>query len=387
MSSTVFSKKINGAATHALVIGVGHYLHLPGGSGKKKFPQPEGMAQLKSPPASARQFARWLVEEYQSPDRPLASVRLLVSEKTKSAFEFSKKNKVTSKSVGAADIASVEKAIRDWHKLGEENPDHLLLFYFCGHGISNGTDLALLTSDFGSEENGPLNCALDFRRFHSAMEECNARRQCYFIDACRVGSTLLDKNQGYAGKPIFNWTGAKPNPGGRMRAGPIFYSTIAGEPAYARPGKASVFTEALLQSLAGAGAGDEDGPWTIKTTNLQAALHFLMLEASRELGISEQQIPNGDHMQQMTINTVKLPSVPVIVRVQPEQAHEEATLRCENEAFKQKRLPNAAPWRLTIPTGTYSFHADFKNAKYKVTTLINETVRPPYWGKPLKVTP
>jgi hypothetical protein len=292
------------------------------------------MGQLKSPPVSARHFARWIIEEYECTDRPLASVRLLLSDKASTKFEYTSKNKTISKDVGKADIASLQQAIRTWHKLGKENPEHLLLFYFCGHGISDGASLALLTSDFGSDADAPLNSAFDFRRFHMAMEECAARSQCYFIDACRVGSKLLAENQGFAGQPVLNWTGIEPNPGGRMRAGPIFYSTIAGEAAYARPGKPSVFTEALIQSLSGAGAGDEDGPWTVKATNLQAALDFLMKEASRELGLPQQQIPTVESMQQMKMNTISQPKVPVIVRVQPEKAHEQATLRCENGVLK-----------------------------------------------------
>lgn len=172
-----------------------------------------------------------------------------------------------------------------------------------------------------------------------------------------------------------------------MRAGPVFYSTLAGEPAYGRSGQPSVFAEALLQSLAGAGAADEDGPWIIKTTNLQSALDFLMRQASKEMGIAQAQIANADSMQQMQMNTVAQPSVPVVVQLQPEAAHGEATLRCENGAIKQKRQPKEGAWRLTVPTGVYDFHAEFKTAKFKSSSLVNETVRPPYWGKPLKVAP
>jgi hypothetical protein len=50
---------VDGPATHALVIGVGAYPHLIGGTGRTKYN--DGMGQLTSPPISARLFASWLM--------------------------------------------------------------------------------------------------------------------------------------------------------------------------------------------------------------------------------------------------------------------------------------------------------------------------------------
>lgn len=386
MVISVFNRKLQGPATHALVIGVGHYLHLPGGTGKKKFSNNEGMAQLRAPPVSAREFARWLIEKYDCPDRPLSSVTLLVSERNPEEFTCRVGDKPQSFAVPEATMANVEEAIVAWHALGDANPEHLLLFYYCGHGISAGTELALLMSDFGEKPHAPLDGALDFRRFHRNMEECAARQQCFFVDACRVGSTLLKDNQGFAGNPIIHWAGAVANPGGQLRRGPTFFSTLSGASAYARPGKPSIFTQALIECLDGAAAADEDGPWRVKTTRLHEALDFLMLQASQDLKLPQGQIPSSDNLTQVTMNTVAAPLVPVLVRVVPESAHAKATLRCENTERKEKRGPKAIPWRLSVATGKYSFFADYKKKEYTVTPLIDELVRPPYWGKPLKAT-
>lgn len=86
MNAQVFKKRINGAATHAIVIGVGHYLDLPGGKSRKKFAGAGGMRQLKSPPQSAKAMAGWLIEEYKHPKKRLGSVSLLVSEPKQSQF-------------------------------------------------------------------------------------------------------------------------------------------------------------------------------------------------------------------------------------------------------------------------------------------------------------
>src|SRR5688572_29148314 len=69
-SFLVHDAGVGGPATHALVIGVGAYPHLNGGSGRLS-PQHDGMEQLTSPPISARQFASWLMSEFNHPQKPL----------------------------------------------------------------------------------------------------------------------------------------------------------------------------------------------------------------------------------------------------------------------------------------------------------------------------
>ncbi len=389
MSAIVFEdKKVAGPVTHAIVIGVGHYAHLPGGAGNPKFDDPDGLGQLKSPPVSARAFAQWVVESYQNADRPLRSVSLLISEKDPQKFTF-QRGAAAEKSVAVqtATMQNVEDALTEWHALGGKNPDNLLLFYFCGHGIAAGDALALVMEDFGAKPKAPLKGALDFRAFYRGMDECDARHQCYFLDACRVGSTLLKENDGAGTQNPINATGNYDPPGGKLRLGPVFHSTLAGAPAYAQPKRPSVFTAALIESLQGAGSGDEDGPWRVGTTRLQEALDFLMLQASRELEMPQDQIPSTDAAAKIPLNTLDTPAVPVVIRVLPAEAHPKAVLRCESDTRKEKRTPPSEdPWRLSLPAARYKFFADFKNGEHQAQP-VDDWVRPPYWNKPLKVTP
>jgi len=142
MPEPVFHRPVIGAATRALVIGVGHYPSLPGGDGHQ-MKKPEGLQQLQSPPVSAREFARWLIANYQSVDRPLATVQLHISEKDATSFIYEVDRVVHERQPQLADMATVKAAIRHWYTLGNENPDDLMLFYFGGHGLCEG---ALLIS-------------------------------------------------------------------------------------------------------------------------------------------------------------------------------------------------------------------------------------------------
>ena len=142
-----------------------------------------------------------------------------------------------------------------------------------------------------------------------------------------------------------------------------------------------------MQSLGGAGSGDETGPWEVKTARLHQALDFPMREASQVLKMPQAQIPSSDSFAELTLNTLDTPKVPVVVRVQPAEAHALAALRCEGPVKKETRRPSREPWRLSVATGEYSFFADFKTKRYRVNPVIDEIPRPPYWGKPLKVQP
>lgn len=388
MTATILDRKLKGCATHALLIGVGHYAHLPGGSGKSKYAGNEGLGQLKSPPVSAREVAKWFLESFDSPTRPLSSLALLVSEKNPKPLGFTLNGKKKSATPDRADIAGVEKAIREWRKRGDTHEGNLLIFYFCGHGIAAGSELALLMEDFGAVAAAPLDGALNFRGTYRGMDECLAREQVYFIDACRVGSPLLQNNNGAGTRTPVQWTGTVDIPSGKLRLGPTFYSTLPDASAYAKPGEPSVFTQALLAGLDGAGSGNELGDgWKVRTSRLVEAIDYLMGVVSEEFGVPGAQIPSSDAVVRVDLNTLKLPKVPVVVRVNPEVAMPLATLRCENKVVKEIRAPKGKPWRLSLAPDDYNFSAEFKGKQYKTASMVNEAVFPPFWAKPLKVVP
>lgn len=384
MPPTVFFRHVSGPATRALVIGVGHYSSLPGGGGYQ-LKDPEGLQQLQSPPISAREFAGWLISSYQSDRRPLASVQLLISEATPAPFTYDFEGSTVEAAPQNADMATVKQAIWDWYELGNHNPDDLLLFYFCGHGVAEGALMSLLMSDFGSNPMDVMAGAVDLHRFHAGMDDCLARHQCYFIDACRSPSTLLRKYDS-AGDPVLR---AQSNPvlGGYARLAPKFLSTLPGNRSHSIPGKTSLFTRALIDSLNGAAAGDEDyGEWVVKTSKLHVAIQYFIREMIEENAWDVIQQPITDGMQDLPLNTLKRPEVPVSITVDPHLAHLEADLQCNGrDGFMLKRPADPSPWNFRIPVGNYRFQADFSSSKY-LHTAEEYVVRPPYMLRRLKVT-
>jgi len=369
----VYEKPIPGPATHAFIVGVGNYPHLVGGNGTR-YDQHGGMRQLSSPPISALAMAKWLVSSYKHPDKPLASLSMLSSSAEPSFFSDPESGSQIE--IKPATFSNLDTAVKSWKALGDSSSDNLMLFYFCGHGIANGPDLALLLEDFGSDPDSALESALDFRRFHIAMERCKARHQCFFIDACRSGDRNIIDAAGYAGRPIFT-PSTRRNREIPIRQKPVFYSTFSGERAQSRTGKVSLFTDAVLNAFKGGGADDTDGDWWVDTSQLQKTVQFMM-ERAQDQGYPSAQANPVDDMSVFPLHRLNgEPSVPVVVGCRPNELNQQANLRCESETQEVVRPPQDTDWDINLTAGRYTFSADIAD----VTTSPEpkqRMVRPPY---------
>jgi hypothetical protein len=385
----VHENQVQGPATHALVIGVGAYPHLLGGNGALSGDN-EGLGQLTSPPFSARAFADWLIKDFCNPAKRLASVALLVSEADN--VLAGKTSKYVNPQTGVchdlerAKIDTIADAVGDWKARADGNDENMTLFYFCGHGIAQAADAALLTEDFGAKPDDALAGAIDFRKFHLGMNRCAASQQCYFVDACRASSDMLIENREYAGRPLVqivkNARRGKPS-----RQGPVFYASLGGDLAYARPNKPSVFTEALIRSFKGAGSDDEDGDWRVTTTRLLDALDYYMRQEF-DGGGKQVQIPATGDQSKVQIHYVQTPAIPVEVWCKPDGATAHADLACLHGGVKKSGRPptNEKRWLIELQPGEYEFKATFPGNQYRDATA-KQYVRPAYRVISLQVQP
>jgi hypothetical protein len=376
---------VAGPATHALVIGVGDYPHLNGGT-KKRTDQHDGMEQLTSPPISARQFASWLLSEFHHRDKPLASVALLLSEAVSAPFA-DPKNPAKKFDVALADSTNVRLAITEFFKRGDENADNLLIFYFCGHGIAAGTDTALLLSDYGANPLNALDGAIDFRRLRIGMGRSKASEQCFFVDACRASTDTLIEASGHAGQVIIL---AVPRAFGlpTLRA-PVFYATLNGFKAFALPGKPTVFTDALLKALRDLAADDEmgDGDWRVSTNKIQAAVEHVAARQSIET--RKQQVPTADDVSNIHLNFLQAPpNALVYVKSEPPEALATASLIYQLVGGAPQPAPpeglTETEWALELPSGSYDFSVTFGA---KPPCIEPRTVRPTFRTVNVKVPP
>jgi len=365
-----------GPVTHVIVIGVGRYPHLLGGSGPR-LQDHQGLGQLTSPPESAHEVAKWIVEHFHNPNRPLGSVRLLVSEENARVFD----NPQTGLQypVVPATIARIGAAFDAWVADGDSNPDNLLVFYFCGHGLANGAFTALLAEDFGQNPANALDGAFDFYRNRLGMSRCKAKEQLYLVDACRTNADMTVYAAGYSGR-VF----VQPSAKNTTILRPVLYSTLFGQPAHGRVGQPSHFAEALVTALKGAGSDRTQGEWRVRTTTLHMAIEA-HLKRKAKAGLATAQISPADDLATFDIHHLMgPPHVPVVVSCSPENVLPSARLRClAGGNIVQERPPADGPWELALQVGSYDFEAAFD--QYPLARRPGEYVYPPEHRVPLPV--
>ncbi len=290
MDGLIFSDPGGGRGTHALVVGVGHYPNL--GS----TIQIPGLNQLDSPPRSAREFARWLLEEFHHADYPLRSVSLLLSEQTPAPLHWTvdgQRRRVVadppasrpaldprdSGNVEVADWKRFSDAAHAWRRRGHEHFENQMLFFFSGHGLGMREEVGLLLADFGEDELGALTGVVNINHMRQAATLAKARKQVWFIDACRNPLGNLDASTYLGQSPIQSGLA---NPDWAPCINPIFHSTLLNHKAYAQPGGLTLYTEALIGALRGGGADSNgNGTWGVPVGQLQRGLSIPMEYASR----------------------------------------------------------------------------------------------------------
>ena len=185
--TTVYEDPTVASGTHALVIGVGVYDHLIGGS-QTVLDDPYGLGQLAAPPVSAAAVARWLLQDLVNPQTPLASLEVVISAPGPRGYPETSTGSVV---VEPATMANIKEAATRWFQRANTNEENVAFFYHCGHGLQS-SDLALLAQDFGSPGGDPpkrMDNAYNFHRSYRGMARCAAKGQFFFVDACRQVSS------------------------------------------------------------------------------------------------------------------------------------------------------------------------------------------------------
>ncbi len=384
VDTVVHDSGTDSPSTHVLVIGVGRYPHLLGGP--DPTPDPDGMGQLTSPPVSARAFAAWCISELHSPDAPLGTVALLLSEEDSAPFTHPTSGDELA--VQEATSEHVAEAIRQWKARGDGGDDdaahgNQLILYFCGHGTSQGDDMALLLSDFGGDHDNPLNGAIDLRRLNGGLRRCRATRQMFIIDACRTNSDqLIGNSEGFAGRvPLMP---GRPQLGWPQRLDVTYYATLSGMKAFARPGEPSVFTQALLRSLKGAASDDSEGDWRVNTARLQESVTHFMREEVFAGEVAGVQVPVAGNLPVFELHRLRSdPVVPVYVGCEHADDNAVATFRCAQDgATVHERPPGDAdlndpelPWVVDLAFGRYDFSVEIDGQPPR-TAEVSFDIRP-----------
>ncbi|MCU6502429.1 caspase family protein [Rugamonas sp. A1-17] len=338
-------------AVHILVIAVGKYPYLRGGSGPELLPN-GGLGQLESSMTSAEAFCRWLQTEFKPRNLPLGSIEVLSS--AGATFLNSQGQAVQ---VSTPSMKNVRKAVADWATRGDQHEDNFTLFYFCGHGVSSGLVHSLLLEDFGEDVNDPFNTgAIDAELFMDGVRSKSARSQLFLIDACRtVDHAAFAKLGAQRGAPIIS---APPNTRLGVVEQACLWATSLGSLAYGIHGQPSIFMSAMLHAMQGGGAmqDSDDGSWFIHPEMLRLSINHIIQRIPAFTNSVRQYTSLDRTVKGLPVHSLAgEPSVPVKVHCVPASRNSLTTFSCSSGA--QRGNGPAEPWHLDLQYDRYTFDA------------------------------
>jgi hypothetical protein len=349
------NRDVKGAATHVLIVGVGHYPNLRDGGQGSDDNAPLG--QLETPSLSVRRLASWFIEHYNYPDAPLATVALLSADVTPEPFASKGKGYTLVNPTYAAFSTAAQSWIQRGDTAGPSGnarEHNRLIFIFCGHGFGYGTEASLLMSDFDFRRMDKWDSAVDVGDFHAGMDKCAAAEQIFFLDACRTEyGDLADPYASIGRTPIHAGGG---RPFAVKRNAPIIYSTGDKEPARGKLELGSVFTEAFLRAVGGMGAREDEGDWRVGYYSLLEAMGHVAIKLTKQ-AFPEPQQPQGTESKVFEFHRLNDdPVSTVYVDREAGNVCGPGELVCQSATWEHKQPCHGEPEvEVLLPLGNYKF--------------------------------
>ncbi len=367
----------SGPGLHAFIVGVSRYAHLPNGGGTPAVDS-FGLEQLTSTALSAYRVYQWLLANRSLLPCRLATVHLLLSPSdAERAIEPGLDN--VGDPPGRPEPArrrAFSADARSWRTRARASDREFTFFYFAGHGLARDKgDSVLLCEDFGDPDEGSLlHNAIDHDHLFNGMAppkrvtEAMARRQVYFVDACRT-----DVPDARVARPTVPDLWPIDLGGQDNRQAPVFFGAIPGTQAMALDSGQTLFSQALLACL------DHDAlrpleelqangePRYGATVDALNSMLKLRLDALNvQHGTSQKHDLTG-HVSNLTLRYVEgRPAVTVLVEVDPAADAGSVAYDVQDAqggaVFTAPSLA-AHPFSHQLPAGMYRFAASVSNPK------------------------
>ncbi|GAB3869575.1 caspase family protein [Dactylosporangium cerinum] len=346
-------------ALHALIIGVGGYPFLSGGSAEKKLPDLHDFGnpgQLTSPPRSALAWVEAILDGRITWRLPIGSVDLLVSPApTTDDPEFP-----------AADYEvpthnAIVTAFEGWRLRCDSHPDNVALFVFIGHGLQ-AVDTLVLPADFGERGSNPWPQAFNMTKTRKGFERNAAKTQLFVVDACRTMPMAVIESPD-AGVPAL--AVPKTRQTVRWETDLTIYAASNGERAHGPHRAPSYLTQALLAGLRGGSARQHRNAWRVSTNSLAYSLSELMRIVGARHG--QRVLPFNTGVEDWLVQVVE-PTADLHVGCEPEAATASADLSWHHDKHpsRVREVRSAEQWVVqAVPAGFCRVEANFPEGDYE----------------------
>lgn len=268
----IYQRQVNGAATHALIIGVGAY---PDAKMDKFVPgtTPELLKDVRDLPsasAGAAVFCDWLIGEA-ALDQPLASIAMLSNGPAPAHGQYTWHARVQpaqlngnapsdprgNPAVGVPNTANVTSAGTQWLSRLNSVAGNVGIVFICGHGVAVTSQPFVLLADLNQNPVNPWGAFLNMYDLGVGLKQApNVSAAYLFVDACgEMVTDLYVQNPGVGAKFIRS----DPFVGGTekvtlMAAAASSYFTYEDSPT-----TGGRFTQTLLRALRGKSARNPSG--------------------------------------------------------------------------------------------------------------------------------
>jgi hypothetical protein len=311
-SALVYENVAAKPGTHVILIGIGTYRYLIGGEDENPDTADE-MGQLDAPPKSVKVLADWFLDHFENPERPLASLALVVSADAPVRYAHGRAT-AEDHDLPRGTVPEIKAAVRAWNTRASVHRGNQTIFFFCGHGLFSGSSV-LIARDFGETMETRFDEAVNLDDFLAAMLTMQPDNQVFVVDACRTPAAL---ENALIGRKNTGDGLLSPVPlaarGGSLAKQSVHLATSTLAPSYGRTDGISIYTDALIRALSGGGA-QSDLDWWIGTNGLQTALAAYTARIARKYDVAQE--PDRIRSGQFKVHQPTSVKVPIYVTCHP----------------------------------------------------------------------
>ncbi|MEW7848454.1 caspase family protein [Massilia aurea] len=339
--------------THVLIVGVGSYPTFPG-----YVPGQNTMGQIDSAEIGAQSVANWFAQKFHNPSKPLASLRLLLSNDHGNQWESAE----GVQQVDAATSDNFLDAYDAWIADADAQPGSTLVLYFAGHGIGSWADHSLICENYNAAPKRRMEGAVDYNNvLYAIANKSKSSHVWIFIDSCRVSEIAQAINGDY-GRKVDDGTGPIGKIGGPKIS--TFFATSPGGEAHGNAGAPSFFAEAVVKAFESNAFDRRNGrDWACFTDVAFRAISKQLerIYVREDFDLATRPVPyqwNADSDSFLhCLPAERLPTMMVEISCDPDSDNATHTIFWKQGVQETLQQPSGQVWRTELTPGYYSFGA------------------------------